>query len=166
MLRFCVLRTISVPVLMIAVALATSPARAQQTFECEDGGLVTVLPGQLELMKRTDPCVARHFQQPPAAENMLGYDPYQPYQEIEQAPFEEPAPAVSSLAPTDAPLPSRKPEETYIAGFGPLGEGFRSAGGEETGAAQPSAAEIKSDYRNVHIINGGSGPPRFYQHTR
>lgn len=160
MLRFSVLRTISAPALMIAVALAMSPARAQQTFECEDGGLVTVLPGQLELMKRTDPCVARHFQQP------SGYDPYQPYQEMEQAPVAEPAPAVSSLAPTDVPLPSRKPEETYIAGFGPLGEGFRSAGGEESGAAQPAAAEIESDYRNVHIINGGSGLPRFYQHTR
>lgn len=166
MLRFSVLRTFSVPALMISMVLATSPAGAQQTFECEDGGLVTVLPGQLELMKRTDPCVARHFQQPPAAENLSDYEPYQPYQEMEQAPLEQPAPAVSSLAPTDVPLPSRKPEETYIAGFGPLGEGFRSAGVEEDGAAQPAAAEIKSDYRNVHIINGGSGPPRFYQHTR
>lgn len=164
MLRFSVLRTIPASTLMISIALAASAAHAQETFECEDGGLVTVLPGQLELMKRTDPCVARHFQGSPAAE---GYSDYQPYQEeVDPSPVWQPAPAASSLAPTDVPLPSRKPEETYIAGFGPFGESFRSAGSGEDGTLRPAAAEIKSDYRNVHIINGGSGSPRFYQHTR
>lgn len=163
MLRITVLRTIPASMLMISIALATSAAHAQETFECEDGGLVTVLPGQLELMKRTDPCVARHFQQPQATQGFSDYQ--QPYQDMEPGPVERPAPVVSSLAPADAPLPAKKPE-AYTAGFGPLGEGFRSAEAEAGETVRPAAVEVKSDFRNVHIINGGSGPARFYQHTR
>lgn len=120
---------------------AATKAHADQTFICEDGSQVTVLPGQLELMKRTDPCVARHFGGVP-----------QPQQ---------PAVPPPSWAPMQAPLPDRKPE-VEIAGF-------VIPGGQETTA--PSSApkakeEVKSDYRNVHIINASPGSAQFFEHKR
>lgn len=162
MFRIFVLRT-TLASTLLSIALATSAARAEETFECEDGGLVTVLPGQLELMKRTDPCVARHFQQSLDAPR---FPDSELYPDTDSDPVVQPAPIVSSLAPADAPLPAKKPE-AYIAGFGPLGEGYRSAeAGDGETVGQAAATEVKSDFRNVHIINGGSGPAKFYQHTR
>lgn len=132
-------------VAVMAMLLATPDARAQQTFVCEDGGSVTVLPGQLELMKRTDPCVARHFQ------DALEPTPGSAWEAATAPP--------PGSAPMEAPLPEKKPE-TLLADAG-------AAGGDPTAAAQQvPPAEVKSDYRHVHIINAGSGVAQFYEHTR
>jgi len=64
-----------------------------------------------------------------------------------------PAAPVSPLAPTDAPLPVRKPDELM-------------ADASTGGAPAAPAPEVKSDYRHVHIINARSGTPQFYEHTR
>ncbi|CFX53201.1 exported protein of unknown function [Candidatus Filomicrobium marinum] len=121
---------------LILIGAATK-ARANQTFICEDGSQVTVLPGQLELMKRTDPCVARHFGGVP-----------QPQQ---------PAAPQPSWAPMQAPLPDRKPE-VEIAGFA-VPEG-------QEAAAPKAKKEVESDYRNVHIINASPGSAQFFEHKR
>lgn len=134
-----------------AVALATNAAHAQETFTCEDGGTVTVLPGQLELMKRTDPCVARHFGL--SADPEAPLDPGASFDsEVSDYTQAPPAPA-SALAPVDAPLPVRRPETLMT----------------DTLASDEAAlplAEVKSDYRHVHIINARPGAPQFYEHVR
>lgn len=116
-------------------------ARADQTFICEDGSQVTVLPGQLELMKRTEPCVARHFGLQP--------EPQQP------------AAPPPSWAPMDAPLPDRKPE-VEIAGFTVPDE----QGAGHMTAPPKAKAEVKSDFRHVHIINASPGSAQFFEHKR
>jgi hypothetical protein len=132
--------------LAMAALPVARPAHAQQTFICEDGGSVTVLPGQLELMKRTDPCVARHFQD---------QDLPEPGQGSEWETAAEPPPG---SAPLEAPLPVKKPE-TLMADA-------RAAAGSHVNGQRKPLAQVKSDYRHVHIINAGPGAPQFYEHRR
>lgn len=160
--KVSVLRMAAAWLLAIGALALAAPAQAQQTFLCEDGGSVTVLPGQLELMKRTDPCVARHFQgsldQAPEPGLGAGQGQWQGQEPASewQAATEEPPPG---SAPMEVPLPAKKPE-TLMAAAGGAGDAGSTAG------QQKPPAEVKSDYRHVHIINAGRGAPQFYEHTR
>lgn len=45
----------------LAVSISTAAVRAEEAFLCEGGRVVRVTLGQLEDMKRTDPCVAAYY---------------------------------------------------------------------------------------------------------
>lgn len=45
----------------LALVLATQSVRADEVYFCEGGRMVTVRFGELEQLKRTDPCIAAHF---------------------------------------------------------------------------------------------------------
>jgi hypothetical protein len=55
--------------IIAAIALAAGAwaemARADEAYICEAGRVVYVKPGQLETMKRDDPCIAKYFEQTP-----------------------------------------------------------------------------------------------------
>lgn len=45
----------------LALGAWAERARADEAFVCEDGRVINVQRGELELMKRREPCVAKYF---------------------------------------------------------------------------------------------------------
>ncbi|MCH9807904.1 MAG: hypothetical protein K0U74_09240 [Alphaproteobacteria bacterium] len=133
---------------VLAAGLATSqmaiaaPAQAAETFVCDDGRVLTLTQDEVAVLVRTDPCIAKYFGR-----------------EIVAPPPAAPVAAV----PLDLPLPERKPQD--IASKLRALEIDPTAPGAQR---KPVAiADVPSDFRNVHIINGGSAAaPQYYQHTR
>jgi hypothetical protein len=56
--------------IIAAIALAAGAwaetARAEEAYICDAGRVVYVKPGQLETLKREDPCIAKYFEQTPS----------------------------------------------------------------------------------------------------
>lgn len=139
----------------IFLAAAASPAAAVETFVCDDGRVLTLNQDQVSVLVKTDPCIAKYHGRdiapqaaPPAAA--------QPATPLIAA---EPSPAV----PVDLPLPQRKPAD--------IAAKLRTLKVDPTAPAaerKPVAiADVPSDFRHVHIINGANGgEPEYYQHTR
>ncbi len=136
-------RTLSLlAALSCAAIVGAVPVAAEETFVCDDGRVLTLTQDEIRVLVQTDPCIAQHYGSTVAAE-----------------PAAEPPPAV----PVDLPLPTRKPEE-IVAKLRALDEEATSPAGE----SEPVAiADVPSDYRNVHIINGGSAEaPEYYRHMQ
>ncbi|MDX2257401.1 MAG: hypothetical protein NW205_00640 [Hyphomicrobiaceae bacterium] len=150
----------------IAAAILTAKVtRADETFVCADGSFVTVLPGQLEAMKRTDPCVAAHYGITLPAR---GATPPVPGATALAPPLAPEA----SYAPREAPLPERAPPRPADA----IADKLRSIGaGDALDPTSPDAEAVAmaaarkgqpSDYRNVLILNATPGSERYFRHVR
>lgn len=134
----------------LCVSAGSLPAYAIETFVCDDGRVLTLTQEQVKVLVETDPCIAKYFGRDigvavPAAAAVV--EP------------EEPPPAV----PVDLPLPERRPEDV-TAQLRALEVDPTAPAGERKPV---EIADVPSDFRNVHIINGkkGSGP-EYFQHTR
>jgi hypothetical protein len=105
-------------------------AKADETFVCPDGGLVHAKSEDVPHLKRTNPCVAAYF-----------------------------GLTVSAVHPAD----SHEAAKAANAAGAPPSPATRPAGpaaGDASPARQSAAAPPKkppSDYRNVHVLNGGNG---------
>ncbi|KUO55423.1 MAG: hypothetical protein APF80_06580 [Alphaproteobacteria bacterium BRH_c36] len=142
---------------MIA-AVTVLPARAVETFVCDDGRVLTLTSEQVDALVLTDPCIAKYYGRTidPAASPAPATP--QPPSTV-AAPVAEPPPAV----PVDLPLPERRPED-IAAKLRTLDVDPTAPAGERPPVA---IADVPSDFRNVHIINGAkSGEPQFFKHTR
>ncbi|MDX2289029.1 MAG: hypothetical protein NW217_09440 [Hyphomicrobiaceae bacterium] len=153
--------TLKWAVAILLTAVMPAPGLANETFVCEDGSIVTVLPGQLEAMKRTDPCVAAHYGIRRGGEDQRG-----------AAPPPAPAP-VASFAPADAPLPERKPNDEIADKLRALESPDALARSTRdvplsvaAGGQSPGASAAPSDFRNVYILNAPAGAERYFRHTR
>ncbi len=51
----------------LAAGALTEAARADEAYICDAGRVVYVKPGELEIKKLQDPCIAKYFEQTPAA---------------------------------------------------------------------------------------------------
>ena len=67
--------------LALAAGAWVESARADEAYVCDAGRVVYVKPGQLETMKRQDPCIARYFATTPTAKPVAA-----PPQSTEVAP--------------------------------------------------------------------------------
>lgn len=135
-------------------SLVAASAHASETFVCDDGRVLTLTPEQVNVLVETDPCIARHFGREIAAP--------QPVAAPEPQPALEPdAPSAVSL---DLPLPERKPAEIAAR----LRRGLHGEATAPAGERKPvEIADVPSDFRNVHIINGGSGAePEYFRHAQ
>lgn len=139
-------------------------ARADEAFLCGPDTVVYVKSAELELKKRTDPCIAAYFglqiggspspgTQPPEtkpSDKSAGSDGLQPArsgdvaapQPLASSPFE-----LKRLPSPEQETPARPAEE-------------RSASLARVVAA-PGA-----DFRNVHVINPSSPDEEWYRHVR
>lgn len=156
-----------------AVALvASSPTIADEAFVCGDGSVVNVKSGQLEIVKRTNPCVARYF----------GLDVATNDHETAKAI----ALGATALLRRDGAevmkLPARNP--TRDPGGSATADEARSNGGNDIAAKVPAARQANpietgstrrapahseqppTDYRNVRIINAGPGSSPWFHHNR
>lgn len=128
---------------LLAATLAAGPAAAAETFVCDDGRVLTLTQEQVNVLVNTDPCIAKYFGRTIAP----------------QVPAEPPPAAIA----VDVPPPERKPEQ--------LAAELRRLKIDPTAPASlvkpVEIADVPSDFRNVHVINGGtSGSPEYYKHTR
>lgn len=124
--------------------------QAAEGFLCDGGKIVYVKVADLERMKRTHPCIARYF----------GVT-------VESAAVEAVAqPAASSRsakpheAPSSAPVklrPLRDPEVTHRAA---------TAKTRVAGPPPPPRASEGTDFRNVPLLNAGSGEEAIFRHER
>ncbi len=135
----------------LAAGIEVERARADEGYVCEGGRIVYVRFGEVETMKKSDPCIAAYYglTVEPAAVSA-------------QAPAASPAPTatpVRTLTPAPANRPSvdlRRLEDADVA---------RSRTGEDGKAPRPVRAADGTNYRNIPVINAAAGPSVFV-HTK
>lgn len=149
--------SIGVPIVFLSAvfALAAPPAHADQAFLCGPDTVVYVKTEELELRKRTDPCVASHYGLKVEAGSGTSVKA-----EPERSP-EGPAPFVKK--PTNKP--ARPPVELKTSPDKDDGERRIEPFEERSAALLPSVAAPGTDYRNVRIINAVSGD-QWFKHNR
>lgn len=138
---------------IVLLMLATLPAAAVETFVCDDGRVLTLTQEQVQVLVNTDPCIAKYYGRDIGAAPAPLADPT-----IVAEPV-EPPPAI----PIDLPLPEKRPDDVAAK--------LRELADDSTapaGMRKPvEIADVPSDFRNVHIINGArGGEPEYYQHSQ
>ena len=152
--------------------VATSQAFADEAFVCGDGSVVNVKPGQLEIVKRTNPCVARYFgldvsTNDAEAAKAIAREAAALLRGKEAGAMDPPARNPSRVAKSDGAEPE-SPAESATNSQASLPVA-RPGSPIETGSTRrmPSPAEQPAtDYRNVRIINAGPGQAAVFHHNR
>lgn len=139
----------SLAALAIAAAgvSATPAAFADEAFLCGTDRVVYVKPGELEELKRTDPCIAGYF----------GL--------TVSAPPGEPATSAAATPPTLDFKKSLGGPDDQASATGPAPWRFAQAGATAKHRAPPVASP-GTDFRNVRLINAESGSDSWYRHDR
>lgn len=137
-----------------AIAGLSAPARADDAYLCGPDKVVYVAVADLEMKKRTDPCIAAYY----------GLKVDVP-----------PPPGVKSDAKSATKsvveaLPKQNPVEAVHAALKPLTDreiAPRTASKIERQASlEPPRALPGTDYRNVKILNAASPDSAWYRHAR
>jgi hypothetical protein len=127
---------------VLTLTLTAGPAVADEAYVCDAGRIVYVKPGELEHLKRTDPCIAGYY----------------------GLKIEEKAATAAGRGP--ATTQRATTERTDAAKGLALEREARAALVAETEKAEPSAVaakqaasrpRVQTDYRNVLIINAEPG---------
>ncbi|MBU2582347.1 MAG: hypothetical protein KJ622_11580 [Alphaproteobacteria bacterium] len=143
-------RVVALGTLAAALFAAAAPSHAVETFVCDDGRVLTLTSEQVDVLVLTDPCIAKYYGRE--------IDPGQAAVAV-PAPVEavvEQPPAV----PVDLPLPERRPDE-IAAQLRTLEVDPTAPAGERKPV---EIADVPSDFRNVHIINGAKGAdPEYFR---
>jgi len=141
-LRRAGLAALSWAAAVIALASTGLDAKADESFVCEDGSVVTVRPGDLEIMKRTNACVAAY------SGGLAATQPDVPL------PVRKP---VMVAAAESAPRTA-------------AGEGLETGSlQDETGAmdaGEQVADRPKGTYRRVYILNAKPGASAWFDHVQ
>ncbi len=148
--------------------LPINMAIADEAFVCGDGSVVNVKSGDLEIVKRTNPCVARYF----------GLDVSTNSSETAKAIALGATALLRGDGNTALPLPSRNPNRPDLAQTAGTAGSVASAARTpitqptsqiETGSTRRSAAsldDLATDYRNVRILNAQPGAAAWFRHNR
>lgn len=140
-------------VLMICSAGA-SVVRADEAFLCGPDTVVYVKPDELELRKRTDPCIARYF-----GLTVTSADAEAANKTPTASQSREPAPAKGAAAARkNIALKSLQAPETDDRVTPPPVA--------RTASLQTPVAAPGTDYRNVRVINASSPSDQWFKHTR
>lgn len=160
-------------VLPVLLTLGAVNARADEAYVCDGGRIVTVRVGELEAMKRKDPCIAAY---------------YGIKADASSASPSMSAPAPARVAFVEPPLPARRPSPVMpatlpqqaaqphpVAYSGDIVTAprvvpvaFRYAAPRRAGNIEtPQAgAAAPVDFRNIPIINAVPGEPAVFHHAR
>lgn len=127
-------------------------ARADEAFLCGPDTVVYVKPSELELKKRTDPCIAAYFGL--KVDEGAKAPPSEPTSNAAK-PSRKPAAEAAQPAPVEL---KRLPE--------PERERSTRAVEERSASLSPPMPAPGTDYRNVRIINASSPGDEWYRHVR
>jgi hypothetical protein len=157
-------------------------ARADEAYVCEGGRVVTVRMGELEVLKRKDPCIAAYYgvklEAETAASSSRGADAAEPPLP-ERKPAAIGAAAEVAAADTPAAMPAVADAASLPAASHAISPDivtsprvervvFRHA---QRASAEPVATGSQVvaapvDFRRVPIINAAPGAPGIFYHTR
>ncbi len=133
------------------LATGLTAARAAEAYLCEGGRIVYVAIDQLEVMKRSDPCIASYY-------GVTLNSPTDTAHSVAVADIETAAPA-----PLPASQGIRTPRDMRAADKA----GNRTAISKRQPAERkPLRAAEGTDYRNVHVINAASPDVSLFRHER
>ncbi len=149
-------------------------ARADEAYVCDGGRIVTVRVGELEAMKRKDPCIAAYY----GMKADSSYAP--PSVAAASAPVavvEPPLPArrPSPVMPASTALPQQAAQPHPVAYSSDIVTAprvvpvaFRYAAPRRAGNIETpqAAAAAPVDFRNIPIINAVPGEPAVFHHAR
>lgn len=173
LLRAGLAAALALPALL---TLGAVTAKADEAYVCDGGRIVTVRVGELEAMKRKDPCIAAYYgikAEASSAPSSLAVASMPAPVAVVEPPL--PARRPSQLASAGAPAPQpvalqRQPSYTGDIVTAPrvVPVSFRYAAPRRTGnidvpRASPSAPV---DFRNIPIINAVPGEPAVFHHAR
>ena len=131
-----------------AMSLSAIPVRADEAYLCGPDKVVYVAVEDLEMRKRTDPCIAAYFG--------LKVDAA-----VEITPV---------AATTSAKREKTALSKTAAAGLKPLSDAEIpdrvSKNPERQAALDPPRATPGTDYRNIKILNAVSTDDGWYRHTK
>jgi hypothetical protein len=167
-----------------AAILPASVVRADETYLCEGGRMVTVRFGELEALSRTDPCIAEHLAK--RGRNVGATLPVAPSQSAaviaggvmtpplpERRPHYELMPDAGGemivhheAPPADASTPAQPSRSLGVENLRPRVQqiAFRQAAHRiANSTALPTGP---ADFRRVPIINAEPGAPAVFHHTR
>ncbi len=147
--RFC-----AISVLALCAGSFIEEARSEQLFVCDGGKAMRIAADQLELAKRTNPCVARHYGL---------HVEVKASQETKKVlrPVIQPVIRPSETATTDIELPVRKPELKTVLKTLPSPQAR-----ENRAAANRLAQSSSTDFRKVRIINAAPKSAKWFNHNR
>ena len=130
-------RCVIAAVALTAGAIAGT-ARADEAYVCDGGRIAYVRPGELEIKKLQDPCIAKYFEITQTAKPATA-----------RAAIASPAvtPVSQTAAGTPVTLPTAPVHKT----------------GVPTNAAPARADLPAGDYRNVRIINAAPGADAWFR---
>jgi hypothetical protein len=130
----------AVAALLAGMMVEGARARADEVFVCEGGRLVRATAGELELLKRTDECIARYF----------GRSVADVETSIEALNARTATPVVP--AGRSAAVPARVAGQDTAVTSGTVAEA----------AAEPARPKLPSDYRNVLLLNPAPGASPYF----
>lgn len=134
------------------------PAHADEAFLCGPDTVVYVKPAELELKKRTDPCIAAYYglQVEPDASAK------DPAKTAESDSASKPAPVKETRR--GAPPASNPVELKRLPA--PEHDAPGRAVEERSASLLPPVPTPGTDYRNVRVINASSPGEEWYRHLR
>jgi hypothetical protein len=136
---------------VLALAAATSPARAAEAFLCAPNVIVYVEPGELEKKKRTDACVASHFGLTIAAAN---------------APSPASKPGAKTVSSKSAP---RAASQSAPVKFKMLIDSERATEppARRVAVANTTAGSAaETEYRRIRVLNAATPEQAWFHHTK
>lgn len=146
-----------------ALVLGLIEAKADEAYVCEGGRIVTVRLGELDVMKRKDPCIAAYFGVKPEPVVEASTEPPLPERKPEIAlaavahPAATPPHATASLTALTDIVTAPRVEKVV----------FKHAGVRPSLDATPAdGAKVPVDFRRVPILNAQPGAPAIFYHTR
>jgi len=133
-------------------------AMAGEVYICDSNKVITVAPGQLEYMKRTNPCIAAHYGLQIVSQPLVA------------------KPAVTPLISGPVRVRRMKPhvqlrrlkapsEQSSTVGKTTKKTARSSRQPTQTLAHVEEVAAKPSDYRNIRVINAKSKPAQWYRHV-
>jgi hypothetical protein len=153
--------------LLVAATLVHGAGRAlaTQAFLCEDGRVVYVKFGELEQLKRTDPCIARYFGLTAGTPAKAAAAPATlvPSKPPAPAPATHPAAPIASTAPesgtaTAAPVKAPAPQASTVPAY-PAPPMRPAAKPALRGPAEETATAIPvTDWRTVIAVSAENKP--------
>jgi hypothetical protein len=140
----------AVTISVAALSFSAIPVRADEAYLCGPDKVVYVAVEDLEMRKRTDPCIAAYY----------GL-------KVEAAAAVEVTP-VAATAPEK--LTKTALSKTTVAGLKPLSDAEIpdrvSKRTERQASLDPPRPTPGTDYRNIKILNAASTDDAWYRHTK
>lgn len=163
--------TFGLTLLMPLLGFVAFPVQADEAYVCEGGRVIYVKFGELDVLKRTDPCIAAYYR-------LDLKEPKSPMAEPENdgaRPTEarSPASAESAVvktagngqrqvdrAPVSAPALAKPAQQAASQPSGTVGRIVDRA------PPTPPVAHPETDFRNVRVLNAQPGDSALYRHLR